>query len=378
MTCKKQSAGGASPNISPSGTLHVMTDKHEARPGEESERISSEMAQVLSDRIPASDVALWRQFCVFGPTPSDPNYYLTGPEIPIPIATKAHPFRTGVYSLLEEAEKPDAANRNQDRIQTSLWNLDAEMEKVKQALKDGHESAARGFLGTVDIRFTRMTDEMWVALVSFLNETFLKSVSDHLYEFRKEGDHWILVFGGARSVVPDNLGFRYIHMLLGRPDQDVSSTALVDSVRLPVSAPGFIRSDLKEAGLSESAGTQGSPIESITPDELRRFRSEIKSLDERITEARRLQNHAEVERLHDEKDWISSEIKKKTDRFGKSRKIGFQPDNNRRNVQKAIDRALEVIRDTNPKCFEFLSQKKHLKTGTFCRYCSDASIDWYL
>jgi hypothetical protein len=194
------------------------------------------------------------------------------------------------------------------------------------------------------------------------------------YQFRKHSHTWAIAFDGISISIVHMIGLQYIHMLLGRPDQDLSASLLVNT--LHPNADVELYGDTADARLHEGLRPSEATIEAIEPDELKRLRELLKSKDEKIEEARSFGNYREIERLEQEKEAIVDDLRKRTDRFGRPRKTLFRPDRNRQSVQKAIQRALEAINEANPACAEFL--RTHITTGSYCRFRSDQTISWSL
>jgi hypothetical protein len=200
------------------------------------------------------------------------------------------------------------------------------------------------------------------------------SAGNRAYQFRRHQKTWSIVFDGVHSSIPHRIGLKYIHVLLGRPNQFVSATYLVDSLNSqswPSPSLGITKTELGDGFEAKPSG-----IDVFDKEELKRLRSSIKEIDEQIKELEPTANHEEIERLKVQKDALITYVKKGINKFGKPRKIGLKSESDRKSVRHAIVRALEAIDESNPNCSDFL--RKHIKTGSSCCYHSGRVISWHL
>ena len=163
---------------------------------------------------------------------------------------------------------------------------------------------------------------------------------------RPEGGGWTLDTGAGRVVLPDLVGFRYLHALVARPDGEVSALELCGGL---------------------DVGGTGQAV--VDPAALRSYRDRVAALDDELVEARTAGPHRRVERLERERAALRDELSTVLARSGRARQFVDAPERARTAVRKAIARALEVIAGFDAGIADDL--RATIVTGRTCAYRPD-------
>lgn len=153
----------------------------------------------------------------------------------------------------------------------------------------------------------------------------------------RRGKHWYIRYQGEPEFVIDDLiGMRYIAILLERPNRKFSSFELQcmrDGVATGISPP---RDD-----------------EHLDPDAFLCYFRELEDLHQDLECARQMNNQAEVSRLNTAIMSIQAELRRGSSFNGRLRSHGPN-EQARKNVQKAISRALKLIATCSPSLHSHL------------------------
>ena len=163
---------------------------------------------------------------------------------------------------------------------------------------------------------------------------------------RPEGGGWTLDTGAGRVVLPDLVGFRYLHALVARPDGEVSALELCGGL---------------------DVGGTGQEV--VDPAALRSYRDRVAALDDELVDARTAGPHRRVERLERERAALRDELSTVLARSGRARRFVDAPERARTAVRKAIARALEVIAGSDAAIADDL--RATIVTGRTCAYRPD-------
>lgn len=172
----------------------------------------------------------------------------------------------------------------------------------------------------------------------------------------KRGRHWhIKYLDEPEFVIEDLIGMRYLAILLERPNHKFSS---------------FELQCMRDGVASEVPPSVDN--EYLDPDALRDYRRELEILRANAERASQIHDQAEVNRLGAEIKSIQAELRRGTSLNGRIRSHGPH-EQARKNVQKAISRALDEIASCSP------ALRSHLNciyTGADVVYQPECSVIW--
>jgi hypothetical protein len=174
--------------------------------------------------------------------------------------------------------------------------------------------------------------------------------------FRREGDHWLLVFDAHPVRVRDLKGMRYLARLLADPRREHHVLDLVAA----------------ESG-SGVAGTPSVPIgdagEVLDAQAKEAYRRRLAEIDEDIDEARAL-GDAERERQADaERELLLRELSRAVGLGGRDRRAGAASERARAAVTRAVRQAITRITEHHPELGHHLDDA--IRTGSYCTYLPD-------
>lgn len=172
-------------------------------------------------------------------------------------------------------------------------------------------------------------------------------------EFRRDGDRWRLVFDGAAAHASDAKGLRDLAALLA--------------------CPGEERHCLELAGRpAEPAGEA-----TVLDDRARReYRARLSELQRDIDEAERDHDLARGDRAREEMDALVEALSGALGLGGRSRALGSAAERARSAVTWRIRSAVRKIAMLHPALGRHLENS--VRTGTYCSYQPERSVDWQL
>jgi transcription elongation GreA/GreB family factor len=181
--------------------------------------------------------------------------------------------------------------------------------------------------------------------------------------FRREGDHWSLVFEGRTVRVRDLKGMRYLARLLGQPGRELHVLDLVAAETGTTAQAENGRS----ARLSRAAlGDTGAMLDAQAKEAYRRRLSEI---EEDIDEARALGDIERAAQSDAERDFLVRELSRALGLGGRDRRAASASERARVAVTRAIRYAMARIGQHHPSLGEHLNLA--IRTGTYCVYLPD-------
>ncbi len=176
------------------------------------------------------------------------------------------------------------------------------------------------------------------------------------------GDDVWLVGPPERPVpVRASKGLRYLRLLLARPHVEVSALDLSAAVNGAGGAP-----------------VQGDLGDVVDRQALTAYRQRLADLDAELTRAREWADHAAVERLVTEREFLLEEIGAATGLRGRPRRQGGDAERARVAVQKALAAAIRRVADADPRLGRLLQDS--VRTGSSCCYDPDPAraVHWVL
>jgi tetratricopeptide (TPR) repeat protein len=174
--------------------------------------------------------------------------------------------------------------------------------------------------------------------------------------FRREGDHWLLVFEGRTERVRDLKGIRYLAQLLAHPGREFHVLDLVAA----------------ETGQQMPLGDAGEMLDERAKSAYRRRLAEI---EEDIEQARALADAERETQADTERDFLVRELARAVGLGGRDRRASSDSERARSGVTRAVRHGIARIGEHHPRLAEHLDHA--VRTGTYCAYAPDAaSIRW--
>jgi tetratricopeptide (TPR) repeat protein len=190
--------------------------------------------------------------------------------------------------------------------------------------------------------------------------------------FRREGDYWVVAFGGHESRLHDAKGLSYLAALLANPGREIHALDLASSKGPTPRAAVRDESELEGRRGRDDTGP-------VLDDRARRaYRERIEQLQADIDEAKNWNDPERAARAQEELEFLVRELAAATGLGGRDRRMGSDMERARVNVTRAIRSAMTRIDEHHPELARHL--KRTVRTGTFCIYAPDpmGSIDWTL
>jgi hypothetical protein len=176
----------------------------------------------------------------------------------------------------------------------------------------------------------------------------------------QENDFWLVGFAGTVTRVPDSLGLRYLHLLIGQRGREVTALELVQLAAATDPAGPVTPAD----DLHDASGTGADEV--LDQQARAAYRQRLTELGEDLAEAEAWNDTERASRLRAEKDFLVRELAAATGLGGRPRRLGAESERARLNVTRAIRSAIARIRDRAPAAAAHLDQA--VRTGTRCSY----------
>jgi hypothetical protein len=180
------------------------------------------------------------------------------------------------------------------------------------------------------------------------------------YEFRRDGAVWRLGYGGRVVHLPDAKGLRDLHLLLGRPGDDVPAVELLD----PAAGPELVAA--RRMG--------GDPV--LDEEARARYRRRLTDLDEAIEQATELGDDRRAVALDQEREALLDELRAATGLAGRRRRLGDEAERARKTVSARIRDTLRKLDGRHPELVAHL--RGAVSTGATCRYAPAQPVPWRL
>lgn len=170
--------------------------------------------------------------------------------------------------------------------------------------------------------------------------------------FRKEGDYWSVVFGGATVRVRHLKGMGYIARLLADPGREFHA---LDLATEGASATGLI-----------DAGDAGEMLDATAKE---MYRRRLADIDADIEEAKVFGDIVRAERAEAERDHIVKELARAVGLDGRDRRAGAASERARASVTQAVRHAIARLGAHHATLGAHL--ERTIRTGTFCAYAPE-------
>jgi hypothetical protein len=167
--------------------------------------------------------------------------------------------------------------------------------------------------------------------------------------FAREGEAWLIEFGGQRTRLRDRKGIAYLARLLEQPHLEIAALELA-------------------GGQAETPQGDAGPM--LDEEAKRAYRRRVDELRQEIDEAQRWNDPERAERASAELDLLGAELSRAVGLGGRNRRAASNAERARVSVTRAIRSAIEAIEDHHQELGSHLTAS--VRTGTHCRYAPAA------
>lgn len=169
-------------------------------------------------------------------------------------------------------------------------------------------------------------------------------------ELVQSGEFWQVRFGGRETSLKDSKGMRILARLLDEPDREFHALDLNDPAGSAVVEPAL-----------DEAGVGGLDSQARAA-----YRRRLAEIDERLQEAREMNDAGAVESLLEEQEALQRELTRAFGLGGRRRRSGSAAERARVNVTRRVRDAIGRIGEQLPEAGRYLDST--VKTGTYCKY----------
>jgi tetratricopeptide (TPR) repeat protein len=181
--------------------------------------------------------------------------------------------------------------------------------------------------------------------------------------FRREGDYWLVIFGGRTVRVRDLKGMRYLARLLADPGREYH---VLDLVAAEAGRGARVGSGQAASPPGSALGDAGEILDARAKDAYRRRLTEI---DDDIEQARATGDAERAAQADAERGFLVHELARAFGLSGRARRAASASERARAAVTRAIRQAIARIGEHHPQLGEHLSRT--IRTGTYCGYFPD-------
>jgi len=196
--------------------------------------------------------------------------------------------------------------------------------------------------------------------------------------FRLEGEVYTLAFEGKTIQMKERDGLRYVHDLLANPGHAIPAEDLHRRLGSRT-ADGSQRSllpfaDIEAAGLR--VASPASQLESPDRQALDTYRARLRAIVEEKQAALDSDDERRLDELDQEEDGLVTELRRWQALGGRSRAVTDPMKKPRQAVHQAIKLTRRLVEQRHERLGHFL--KNHIRTGNFCSFEPDPTVDWVL
>jgi predicted ATPase len=183
--------------------------------------------------------------------------------------------------------------------------------------------------------------------------------------FQREGEYFVVEFGGTALRLRDSKGLRYLARLLSAPGREFHCLDLVAGEARAASAPTAPGADLE--GLSRSGpGDAGPILDSVAKSA---YRNRLLELESDIEEAEGFGDTERAHRASSEREFILAELAGAMGLGGRDRRAASAAERARVNVTRALSAAQARVAEHSPDLARHLDATVH--RGMYCSYRPD-------
>jgi tetratricopeptide (TPR) repeat protein len=165
------------------------------------------------------------------------------------------------------------------------------------------------------------------------------------WSLQRDGEDWLLQAGAEHARLHDSRGLHHLRALLAAPGSDIPA------LDLAAGGPGLAASD--PGPLVDAAARNA-------------YRHRIRELDEELAAASRAGNSTAAERAHNERQALTSELRRATGLAGRPRRATAEAERARVNATRTLRAAIARIAKAAPIAGAHLDAS--IRTGIMCRY----------
>ena len=207
--------------------------------------------------------------------------------------------------------------------------------------------------------------------------------------FLREREHYVLKYGGGRwFILPESAGLQYLQYLVRNQGQ-IFRVEEIDAMAVGTSEDQrmneFTKSGRENEMWSDGANKGfevivgpvgfGSKYETMDARSKREIEGQLADLRLARKEAERNSDNERTGEITKEIQFIEKELRRAF-RKGRSKALGDQSDQIRKNVSKALRRTLDKIKPLSGTLYSDLNEKGHLKIGWEVAYQPPEHVDW--
>jgi len=176
--------------------------------------------------------------------------------------------------------------------------------------------------------------------------------------FRRQGEFWVLRFGGETVYLKDSVGLAYIARLLSEPQRDIPAVSILAA----------------RAGIDPRIST-GSTGEVLDDAARATYATRYQDLCEELDDAKRHHDEGRIVKLQEEMEQLSTELASATGLGGRGRKKS-DAERVRIAVSMAVRRSIEAISEHHASLGRHLLLS--ISSGQVFRYSPDSRQEWDL
>ncbi|CAN5122009.1 AAA family ATPase [soil metagenome] len=280
-------------------------------------------------------------------------------------------FEEAIEANERMGSPPWAAHSRHD-LAAVLLARDApgDLERARSLLREVVDVSSRLGMTVLSSRATNMMATMEPG--AKVPAPLLRAEREHV--FRREGEYWLIAFGGTPFRLKDTKGLRYLARLLAEPGRERHALDLVaaETGSDRTARAGAI---LQEHSMRSSPGDAG---EVLDRQSVVAYRRRLSELEEEVEEARAWADPERAARAEAERDFLIRELSAAVGLGGRMRRASSVSERARLSVTRAIRAALSRIAKQSPALGDHLQATIH--TGTFCSYLPDprVPVDWHI
>ena len=167
-----------------------------------------------------------------------------------------------------------------------------------------------------------------------------------LAALERQGDVWRARYAGREVLLKDSRGIQLLSRLIAAPGERVHALALAS-----------------DDGATLGESNSGAALDATA---LKRYRARLSELDEEIAAAESADAGARAQRLCEERDALTAELRRAVGLGGRLRKVGSTTERARVNVTRRLREAITRVGDAHPELGRHLSES--IRTGTYCSF----------
>ncbi|MCZ7602679.1 MAG: tetratricopeptide repeat protein [Melioribacteraceae bacterium] len=171
--------------------------------------------------------------------------------------------------------------------------------------------------------------------------------------FKRSESFWVISFNNLTVQLPEMKGFLDIVKLIDNPEKEIHCSDLVGSIT------------------STDRG-----VEAIDEKAKRKYYAKINELQDELREAEEMNDIGRADLITNELNQILDHLSQSTGLKGRARKLADPSDRARAAVTLRIKSAIQKIENVHPSLAKHF--QNNIKTGTFCVYSPENSVQWEL